>query len=84
MEKVKIVCRYLDGKIIKGYTQDFFPNKPSFHIFSRDTSNPKESVEVFLSELKPSSLSATSPEGRITMNENNMLPANALPEGSWK
>jgi hypothetical protein len=52
MEKVKIVCRYMDGKMVKGYTQDFFPNKPSFHIFPTETSNPKESVEVFLRELK--------------------------------
>jgi len=51
MEKVKIVCRYLNGKIVKGYTQDFFPNKPSFHIFPTETSNPMATVEGFLRDL---------------------------------
>ena len=50
MEKVKIVARYLDGKMIKGFTQDFSPNKPGFHIFSLDA--PNESVEILLKELK--------------------------------
>jgi len=50
MEKVKIVARYLDGKTIKGFTQDFFPNKPGFHIFPLDA--PHESVRILLEELK--------------------------------
>ena len=50
MEKVKIIARYLDGKMIKGFTQDFSPNKPGFHIFPPDA--PKESVEILLKELK--------------------------------
>ena len=50
MEKVKIVARYLDGKMIKGFTQDFSPNKPAFHIFPLDA--PNESVEILLKELK--------------------------------
>ena len=50
MEKVKIVARYLDGKMIKGFTQDFSPNKPSFHIFPLDA--PNESVAILLTELK--------------------------------
>ena len=52
MEKVKIVARYLSGKMIKGFTQDFAPNKPSFHIFPQETSALNESVEIFLKELK--------------------------------
>jgi hypothetical protein len=50
MEKVKIIARYLDGKMIKGFTQDFSPNKPGFHIFPLDA--PNESVEILLKELK--------------------------------
>ena len=50
MEKVKIIARYLDGKMIKGFTQDFSPNKPAFHIFPLDA--PNESVEILLKELK--------------------------------
>jgi len=52
MEKVKIVARYLSGKMIKGFTQDFAPHKPSFHIFSQETSAPNESVEILLKDLK--------------------------------
>ena len=34
MEQVKVVIRYADGKIVKGYTNDFFPKKPAFHVGS--------------------------------------------------
>ncbi|MCL4475041.1 MAG: hypothetical protein M1508_02270 [Nitrospirae bacterium] len=32
MEPVKIVIRYADGRLIKGYTNDFSPKKSSFHL----------------------------------------------------
>ena len=32
MEIVKVVARYRDGRIIKGFTRNFFPNKDTFHI----------------------------------------------------
>jgi hypothetical protein len=28
----KVVVHYLNGKLVKGTTQDFFPNRPVFHI----------------------------------------------------
>ncbi len=28
----RVVVRYLDGRVLKGTTQDFFPNRPLFHI----------------------------------------------------
>ena len=52
MEKVKIVARYLDGRMIKGFTQDFAPNKPSFHIFPTEAANPMENKEILLRDLK--------------------------------
>jgi hypothetical protein len=52
MEPNKIVVRYLDGKIIKGFTQNFFPNKPTFHILLYDPVKSKEPVEVQVNELK--------------------------------
>ena len=52
MEKVRIVARYLDGRMVKGFTQNFAPNKPSFHIFPSEAADPKETVEIFLRELK--------------------------------
>jgi hypothetical protein len=32
MEPVKIVARFIDREIKKSFSQDFFPNKPVFHI----------------------------------------------------
>jgi hypothetical protein len=52
LEKAKIVARYLNGKMVKGFTQDFAPNKSLFHLFPGEASDPNESVEVFLSEVK--------------------------------
>jgi hypothetical protein len=52
MEQVKIVARYLDGRMVKGFTQDFAPNKPGFHIFPTEAANPRESKEILLRDLK--------------------------------
>jgi hypothetical protein len=51
MERVKVVVRYAAGDLIKGFTQDFFPNKESFHVFPVDQSSAKP-VEVLLRDLK--------------------------------
>ena len=51
-ELIKIIARYVDGKIIKGYTFDFFPNKPDFHISPSIFETPKEGNKVLLNELK--------------------------------
>ncbi len=58
---IKIVVRYRDGKLLKGYTNDFFPNKPAFHIQPGEEaagqstgaamSEPK-SIVITVSELK--------------------------------
>ncbi|MCP4371452.1 MAG: hypothetical protein GY797_25530 [Deltaproteobacteria bacterium] len=32
MEQNKVVVRFKDGKIMKGNTSDFFPNKTQFHL----------------------------------------------------
>jgi hypothetical protein len=51
MEKVKIVVRYSDGRLIKGFTQDFFPTKELFHLTPLD--NPSGgSIEVSMKDLK--------------------------------
>jgi hypothetical protein len=49
MEQAKVVARFLSGKIIKGYTNDFFPKKTSFHVGS-DPSDP--GIEVPIMDLK--------------------------------
>jgi len=51
MEPVKVVARYLDGKRVKGFSQDFFPNKDRFHVYP--AAKPSgEAVEVLVKELK--------------------------------
>jgi len=51
MEKVKVVVRYSGGRVIKGFTQDFFPAKKLFHLTPTD--NPAgEPIEVSIDDLK--------------------------------
>ena len=52
METSKIVARFLDGKIVKGYTQNFFPNRPVFHVLPMDATSKADPVEIQVSELK--------------------------------
>lgn len=52
MEPSKIVVRYLNGKILKGTTQNFFPNKPTFHVLPNHPQKSKELMEISLSDLK--------------------------------
>jgi len=50
---LKIIIRYRDGKLLKGYTNDFFPNKPAFHVQPGDEA-AGQSIEAAMSELKSS------------------------------
>jgi hypothetical protein len=52
MEPVKVVMRYANGKLIKGYTNDFFPNKPPFHVRSIESQPTDKGEEVSVKELK--------------------------------
>ena len=51
MEKTKVVLRYSDGRLSKGFTEDFFPNKDSFHL--TPANNPSSGpTEVSMKDLK--------------------------------
>jgi len=52
MEPVKVIIRYADGKILKGYTMDFFPNKPSFHVNPAEIGRADKGIEVMVNQLK--------------------------------
>jgi hypothetical protein len=52
MEKIKIVARYMNGQTVKGYTQDFAPTKPDFHLFREENNTAAKGLEIFLRELK--------------------------------
>ena len=45
----RVVAHLLDGKLIKGTTQDFFPNRPLFHIVPNGGGGP---LEVRTKQLK--------------------------------
>ncbi len=47
----QVVARFTDGRVIKGMTADFFPNKEAFHM--TDISQPgSEPLEVWTKDLK--------------------------------
>jgi hypothetical protein len=52
MEPTKIIVRFADSRIVKGYTQNFSPNKPTFHLRPADPKVSDETIEVRLQELK--------------------------------
>lgn len=47
--KNQVVAHFADGRLLKGWAVDFFPNKPSFHLEKEGSS---ETVDVTVSELK--------------------------------
>ena len=47
-----MVVRYLDGRIMKGYTADFMPNKELFHIVPLDTQSGAQTRTVNVRECK--------------------------------
>jgi len=51
MERIKVVVRYTNGKMLKGSTMDFFPNKDRFHVTAVDKPLDKP-IEVIISQLK--------------------------------
>ena len=52
IEPVKVIMRYANGKLIKGYTNDFFPNKTLFHVRSIESEPTDKGEEVYVKELK--------------------------------
>ena len=49
MGEIRVVARYTDGRVIKGFTQDFFPNKDRFHLILDEN---RRTVEALLPRLK--------------------------------
>jgi hypothetical protein len=48
-EATRVVARFMDGKVLKGTTQDFFPNRPSFHLLPADGT---AAIEIRCKQLK--------------------------------
>jgi hypothetical protein len=52
MKPARMVVRFADGRIKKGYSQDFYPNKPTFHLSRDSAGGPGEMEEVQVAGLK--------------------------------
>jgi len=52
MIKNKIVVRYQDGRVLKGYTGDFLPTKPAFHLTPMDAPPDAKPLDIQIAELK--------------------------------
>lgn len=53
-ERGKLVLHYADGRVVKGYSYDFYPNKPRFHLLPpvAGFSFTDEAIEVRIKDLK--------------------------------
>lgn len=47
--KNQVVAHFADGRILKGWAVDFFPNKPSFHLEGEGSG---ETLDVKVADLK--------------------------------
>jgi hypothetical protein len=52
MRQSKIVVRYRDGRVLKGFTRDFMPNKELFHLLLMDAPPTDHPIAVSFRELK--------------------------------
>jgi len=48
----KIVARFQDGRVLKGFTTDFLPTKPFFHLTTTAAESQSKAVEIRIGELK--------------------------------
>ena len=51
MEPNKVVVRYTNGTVLKGFMQNFSPTKDSFHLVPAEKPS-SETIEVFMRRLK--------------------------------
>lgn len=56
MEPVKVIARYVNGKVLKGYTHDFFPNKHILRISPSIDESLKEGTKIQMLTSKQYSL----------------------------
>jgi hypothetical protein len=52
IDPIKVVVRYSDGRILKGYTQNFAPDKAFFHLLPVDAEFPDQNKSISFKGLK--------------------------------
>ena len=48
----KVVARFIDGRVVKGMTADFFPTKDTFHVAEPGALEGTEPMEINRNDLK--------------------------------
>lgn len=79
-ESIKIVVRYANGKVLKGYTHSFFPNKPIFLFFPISDERTSRAREVHIQDLK-ALFFVRDFEGNASYHEDKRFPENKRPVG---
>ncbi len=51
-ERANLVVRYADGRILKGFSHDFYPGRPRFHVVVAMGELTHKTVEVRVKDLK--------------------------------
>jgi hypothetical protein len=52
MPQNKIVVHYIDGRVLKGHTDDFLTTKPIFHLTPVEPASEAKPVEIRIADLK--------------------------------
>jgi hypothetical protein len=51
-ERARVVARFLDGHLLKGYAHNFDPQKPILEVHARDGSEAERPIRARLADLK--------------------------------
>jgi hypothetical protein len=81
MEQIKVVLRFLDGRVVKGCTQDFNQTRPCFHFHIDISDNSgNKSLLIEVKDLKALFFVKTF-EGDKEYDERKEFIAGDLPQG---
>ena len=52
MDQIKVIIRFMDGRIMKGYANDFNPTRPSFHFNEMNETSQNKPILIEVQALK--------------------------------
>jgi hypothetical protein len=50
--RARVVARFTNGRVLKGFTRNFDPGRPTFELFAPDIGRPRDVLTVRLRDLK--------------------------------
>lgn len=80
LERVKIVVHYADGRVVKGFCQDFSAKNPQFHLIAAEAGPSEQGTRVLVKELK-AVFFVRDFEGNPKSNECNQFAGEQRPPG---